>query len=599
MSQKRSILKSQFGFVEFRAFQEDAIDAILSGRDLLMVLPTGGGKSLSFQLPTLMMSGTTVVISPLLALMQDQVKALRARGLSATMISSMQSSLENKESILDLYNADVKFLYLSPERLNTDSMRHILSEIDINYFVIDEAHCISEWGHEFRADYRELKRLREYFPLHNIAAFTATATPNVQDDIISSLDLREPLRLQGKVYRENLKISAKQRVGNGYSQLKDFIDDHRDQSGIVYALSRKSVEAISQYLNSIGCKTSAYHAGMSGNEREETFDAFVKDEISIIVATIAFGMGIDKSNIRFVVHMSLPKTIENYYQEIGRAGRDTDNADLLLLYNNSDIMQHRRFIDEANNQEHRELMIYKLNAIYQYATSQSCRHKQIASYFDDVLDVCQTNCDNCLDPNPESVQITKESQMLLSAIYKTDQRFGKTYIVDLVRGSKEQKILSNAHDSLSVYGVGAQRSKKELFVVLDRLFEIEAIDTNEFGGIIIMTIGVEILKSKRDVFVRKDRLEFKKSRSKVSISEEFRYDKDLFESLRELRSSVAKDNKVPPYIVFSDKTLKELCAKIPITKEQMLQINGIAEIKFQKYAEPFLQLLKKVQNKRG
>ena len=315
MEAKYRVLNEYFGHKAFRALQEEAVDAILSHRDVLMILPTGGGKSLSYQLPALLMEGVTVVISPLLALMHDQVESLKAQGMKAAMLSSMQSSEESGAIIRNLRSGELQFLYLSPERLNTDGMRRMLGELKINYFVIDEAHCISEWGHEFRADYRALAQLREYFPGIPVAAFTATATEHVREDIVRLLRLNDPLLLRGKIFRDNLQITVRHRVGDGYAQLTDFLADHQEESGIVYAFSRKSVEAVAHHLRSKGFQAAAYHAGMATEERNHIYRAFVHDEVRIIVATIAFGMGIDKSNIRYVVHMSLPKTIENYYQE--------------------------------------------------------------------------------------------------------------------------------------------------------------------------------------------------------------------------------------------------------------------------------------------
>ncbi len=592
MQDKYQILQKQFGFKEFRALQEEAIDAIIQKQDLLMILPTGGGKSLSFQLPTLMMSGVTVVISPLLALMYDQVKSLNAQGLKASMLSSMQSVDENSQTIAALHNGEIQFLYLSPERLNTNYTKEMLSRLKINYFVVDEAHCISEWGHEFREDYRYLSHLKDSFPDINICAFTATATSGVRDDIVKQLRLKNPLRLQGDIYRENLNISVKPRVGNGYAQLKSFLDERNGQSGIVYAFSRKSVEATAEYLRQTGYSALAYHAGMSPGERERAFDSFVLDETKIIVATIAFGMGIDKSNIRFVAHIYLPKSVENYYQEIGRAGRDSDDADVLLLYSASDTMQQRRFIEQSDDESLKSIMSRKLNSMYQYASSEECRHKQLALYFDDKIDSCDSSCDNCLEPEYEKTQITKEAQMLLSAIYRTKQMFGKTYIVDLLRGSKEQKILTNNHDSLSVYGIGKHYSKAQWLVVLDRLFELEAVGVNEYQGLVLTAISAKILQSKQSVFVKKERLQTKTKTLKKRVVEIVDYDIDMFEHLRELRQKIAKEAAVPPYIVFSDKTLKELALSLPKTKEQMLLVNGVGEVKFERYGDRFLESIR-------
>jgi len=559
-----------------------------------MILPTGGGKSLSYQLPTLLMEGTTVVVSPLLALMHDQVQSLKAQGMRAEMLSSMQDAEESGDIVRRLYAGEIDFLYLSPERLNTDGMRNILSQVRLNYFVIDEAHCISEWGHEFRADYRALSQLRDYFPNVTVAAFTATATEHVRDDIVRLLRLHDATLLQGKIFRENLQITARHRIKDGYDQLSDFLDDHKGESGIVYAFSRKNVEAIAHHLQKKGYAAAAYHAGMPGEERNRVFHDFVHDEVKIIVATIAFGMGIDKSNIRFVVHMSLPKTLENYYQEIGRAGRDGDHADVVLLFSAADSIQQKRFIEMNDDEGYKQHLLQKLATIQRYATSESCRHQQLAAYFNDVIEPCGDKCDNCLEPDHEKRDISTEAQMLLSTVYRTGQSFGKNYLIDVLRGSREQKILSNGHDELSVYGVGGKLDKKQWFVVIDRLLEVEALNMNEHQGLMLSETGLEILKGQQKLLIRSERLNVKAKTVKKAAPESFDYDTGLFEALRALRQEIAQEQGVPPYIVFGDKTLKEMAAKRPQTKDEMLQVGGIGEVKFDRYGEEFLGLLQGV-----
>ena len=591
--EKYSILQSQFGHKAFRPLQEEAVDTILAGRDLLMILPTGGGKSLAFQLPTLLMDGTTVVVSPLLALMHDQVQSLRGQGMRAEMLSSMQSSEESREIVRSLYANEIDFLYLSPERLNTEGMQNILSQIKVNYFVIDEAHCISEWGHEFRGDYRALSQLKDRYPHAAIAAFTATATEHVRHDIMHNLRLDDALLLQGSVFRENLQITARHRIKDGYDQLTDFLDDHRHESGIVYAFSRKNVESIAQHLQKKGYAAAAYHAGMPGEVRNKVFHDFVHDEVKIIVATIAFGMGIDKSNIRFVVHMSLPKTLENYYQEIGRAGRDGDHSDVVLLFSASDFIQQKRFIDmNDGDEQYKNHMLEKLSTIQRFASSETCRHQQLAAYFNDTLAVCGDKCDNCLEPDHDKKDISTEAQMFLSTVYRTGQSFGKNYLIDILRGSREQKVLANGHDSLSVYGVGEKLSKKQWFVIIDRLLEVEALHVNEYHGLMLSEIGLKILKGQEKLFIRSERLNVKAKTVKKTAPEAFDYDVDSFERLRALRHEIAQESSVPAYIVFGDKTLKEMAAKNPQTKEEMLLIGGIGEVKFERYGEQFLGLLK-------
>ncbi|MEA1916563.1 MAG: DNA helicase RecQ [Campylobacterota bacterium] len=588
---KYSVLKDTFGHNSFRALQEEGVDAILNKQDLLMILPTGGGKSLVFQLPTLISKGVSVVISPLIALMQDQVYALQAQNIKADMLSSAQSQDEIREVLRKLREGELKFLYLSPERLNTQSTLELLRHLDINFFVIDEAHCISQWGHEFRDDYRALGSLRANFPHTSICAFTATSTNSVTQDIVELLHLNNPLVLKGKIFRKNIFISALRRISNGYSQLEDFLSRHANESGIIYMSSRKKVEAMSEFLNSKGYSALSYHAGLPQATREQNFKDFVNDKANIMVATIAFGMGIDKSDIRFVVHMSLPKSQENYYQEIGRAGRDGEDSEVLLLFNAGDTVQHKHFLEEIANSSYKEHLNKKIDKIYSFATSEVCFHQQLANYFDDTLDECKDRCDNCLQVDVVREDITKEAQMLLSTIYKSGQNFGKNYIVDILRGSKEQKLLGNGADKLSVYGIGKHFSKKEWFIILERLLELKIVFIGEFSALKLTNDAVDILKSKKTVEIKASRLEVHVKEKVVKRVENLDYDELLFEKLREKRSDIAKQNAVPAYIIFSDKTLKHLASDKPFDKVSMLKVNGVGEKKYEQYGEQFLSVI--------
>ncbi|MFA5460909.1 MAG: DNA helicase RecQ [Sulfurimonas sp.] len=587
---KYKVLKDNFGHNSFRELQEEGVDAILSGRDLLMILPTGGGKSLVYQLPTLLMDGISIVISPLIALMQDQVSSLRAQGMSAQMISSAQSRDEVDEIIQQAQNGELKFLYLSPERLNNQATTAMLRGLNINFFVVDEAHCISQWGHEFRDDYRALGNLRANFPSTPICAFTATSTQHVTEDILRELRLHDPLVLKGKIFRKNIFISLERRVANGHEQLKIFLTRHKGESGIIYVSSRKKAEELSIFLNKTGYKSLPYHAGLPQHVREQNFKIFVNDKIDIMVATIAFGMGIDKSDIRFVAHMSLPKSLENYYQEIGRAGRDGDDAEVLMLFNAADLAQHKRFLDDIQNSEYKEHLSQKIETIYKYATSEVCFHKQIAEYFDDTLDECISRCDNCANSKEIRENITKEAQMLLSAIYKTEQKFGKNYIIDILRGSKEQKLLANGADKLSVYGIGEGREKKVWFVILERLLELKIVYLGEFSVLKLTQEAADILRGKKEILIRASRLNISDKAKKIKAQDTEDYDVELFEKLKAKRALIASELKVPAYIVFSDKVLKNLSVAKPHDKESMLRVNGVAEKKFQLFGEQFLEL---------
>lgn len=591
---KYEILKQRFGHNSFRDKQEEAVDAILSGRDLLMILPTGGGKSLSFQLPTLMMEGVTVVISPLIALMQDQVQALNAQQMSAAMLSSTQEGWENEAIIEQLLGGSLKFLYISPERLNTGRMQQLLRQVTLNFFVIDEAHCISEWGHEFREDYRALSMLKQQFPETPIAAFTATATAQVQQDMIRSLHLSDPLLLQGTVVRKNLKITVQQRVKNGYNTLLEFLEERKNLNGIIYMPSRKKCEALSEYLNTHGYNSRFYHAGMVPEERNAVFQEFIFDKVNIVVATIAFGMGIDKSNIRYVVHMSLPKTIENYYQEIGRAGRDGERAEVLLLYSGEDMVFARIRMDELENEAYKRHLMEKLHTMYRFVSAENCRHQFIARYFQQEIPTCETVCDNCLAGEIEKRDITRESQKILSAVYRTEQRYGKTYIVDILHGARNQKVLANNHNSLSVYGIGTEFSRNQWLVVIDRLLETENLTFGDYHSLKLTHKGVETLKGEQTLMISTDRLVIKDTVRKHVEEEEVDYDTSLFQKLRSLRTEKAQEMGVAPYIIFGDKSLKEMAKYKPQDEEGLLSINGVGKRKIEQFGEAFLELLRKM-----
>ena len=588
MIQKLSLLKSVFGHDTFRSFQEEAVDTILHQKDLLMILPTGGGKSLCYQLPSLMMPGVTVVVSPLLALMHDQVMALKANGVKAQMLSSMQSHEELDLIRYELLQGELKLLYIAPERFSSPSFLELLKQIKINFFVIDEAHCVSEWGHEFRDDYRKLNLLRENFPNIGIAAFTATATPKVQADISLALRLNKPKELRGKIFRENLHVSVESRMKDGRTQLLEFLKNFKNESGIIYAFSRKQTEALAEFLQKKGIKAKPFHAGLPNHEKEATFKSFVHDETQVVVATIAFGMGIDKSNIRFVVHMSLPKTIENYYQEIGRAGRDGLDSEVLLLYSGSDMMMQREFIEQLEESPYKQNAFNKLELIARYASGEECRHKYIANYFEDSLDACTIKCDNCDSPNELKEDITVSAQKLLSSVYRTGQRFGQAYVIDVLRGSTIEKIRDNAHDELSVYGIGKEHSKAYWEVISERLIEVGALKRGEFRSLMLDAAGMQILKKELSVNIKSERLNVKSKKEYVSHHEDSDLDTDSFENLRSLRSQIAKEEGKPAYIVFGDKSLKEMANKLPQSKSEMLLISGVGEVKYDRYGEQFL-----------
>jgi ATP-dependent DNA helicase RecQ len=594
MMDKREVLRKYFGFDDFRPIQAEAIDRILEKKDLLTILPTGSGKSLIYQLPSLMMSGTTVVISPLIALMQDQVANLQVNGISSAMISSINSNEENDLIYGLLLSGKLKFLYIAPERFTSEYFINQLSRVKINFFVIDEAHCVSEWGHEFRDDYRKLKFLRKTFPSVPITAFTATATRAVEQDILKTLGIDLDLVLRTKIQRKNLVIRSEKRLGNGRDQVSEFLKTHTDECGIVYCFTRKETEQVAEFLNREGFKTLAYHAGLPATNRDEIFKLFKSESIKIIVATIAFGMGIDKGNIRFVLHTSMPKTLENYSQEIGRAGRDGLNADVLMLFSKADEMGKKRFIDELPNSTYKTNNYKKLEQMYRFAISSKCRHKYIANYFDDEIEECEKICDNCLGGDREYSDITVEAQKFISAVLRCNENFGQTYIIDVLRGSKVKRILDFGHDSLSVYGICKDLGKEQWGAVVDRLLDIEAIRIDgEFRVLKITDIAREILKGQK-VDIDSSNMIIKKSYSKEYKKETVT--NETFEKFRELRSSLAKEGGVPAYLIFSDKTLSEISSKLPLNKEEFLNISGVGEAKLEKFGDVFIKLCASLKN---
>lgn len=589
---KNKILKDVFGHDNFRVYQEEIINAILNKNDLLSILPTGGGKSLCYQLPTLLNSGVTVVISPLIALMQDQVKALNELELKAAMINSIQTSEENAEVFSRLRKKELKFLYLAPERLVLGDFAQFLKDIEINYFVIDEAHCVSAWGHEFRADYRSLGQLKEIFPQTPVVAFTATATKRVQDDIVNSLGLKNPQIFRAKTKRDNLNIRVQKRVANGSGQILNFLSSHKGKCGIIYTFTRKETEKLATFLQSHNYKALAYHAGLSSQERQRVYESFAYEQIDIVVATVAFGMGIDKSNIRFVIHTSLPKTLENYYQEIGRAGRDGEDSHTYLLYTKADQMGRIRQIEEALDNNYKQTSMQKLEYMYRFCTSKKCRHQLIAKYFEDEIEPCENMCDNCTKEDADLTDASVLAQKLLSTIYRTNQTFGSNHLIDILRGSKAKRIFELNHDKLSVYGVGKELDKNGWIAIIESLIDEEALGINEHKSLKILPPGNEILKGLKSFNIDVALL---KSQNKESSQEILAVDEEVFISFKELRKSIANETNVPAYIVFDDKTLRLICEKLPQNEEEFLSINGVGKIKLEKYGKEFLKLTAKTK----
>lgn len=590
-STPHEVLERYFGYSEFRPFQLETIETILQGQDVVTVLPTGGGKSVCYQIPALLVpQKVAVIISPLLALIEDQVRQLKALGLRAESLTSLQESAEKSSVFERLHRGEVDLLYLSPEKLLQEEMLSFVSQLPIHFFAIDEAHCVSIWGHEFRDSYRNLGILKQYFPDTPIACFTATATDKVAEDIVQSLSL-QPRRFLGSFARKNLYIQTQMRVGDGHAQLMDFLKLHREDCGIVYCLSRKECEVTARALCKQGFSAEAYHAGLPGELRRDVQRRFDNDETKIVVATIAFGMGVHKSNIRFVVHMRLPKSIEDYYQEIGRAGRDGEDSECLLLYARGDVESRKEMmLGETMDESYRERAFEKMETMYRFALPMQCRHSGLLRYFGEESSACGDRCDYCKEPQ-EMSEVTQEAKMFLSAIYRLNQSFGKLHVIDVLRGSKNKKVLDGGHDRLSVYGVGMDHPKEFWLVVSDFLLAEGLIRQGEFKVVELTQKGAAFLRGGESLSIPSVLLGGLKIKQFEHMQEDF--DQTLFEKLRELRMQIAKAEEIPPYVVFDDKTLKNLCRELPQSHEQMLNIKGVGEVRLEKYGQPFLEAIAK------
>lgn len=595
ITRAKEILKHQFGYDSFRMNQEAAIECVLNRKDCVVLMPTGGGKSLCYQIPALMFEGLTVVVSPLIALMKDQVDALANNGIAAAFLNSTQTSREQTEIFQKVRRGELKMLYVAPERLlqSGDQFIEFLKSIDVSLFAIDEAHCISSWGHDFRPEYIQLGKLKRYFPDVPLIALTATADKLVRKDIIERLVLKNFELFVSSFNRQNIfyRVEPKR---NSYARLLEYLETKRDESGIVYCLSRNSTDSLAADLRSEGFDALAYHAGLDKETRDKHQELFLKDEAKIIVATIAFGMGIDKSNVRFVVHTDLPKNIESYYQETGRAGRDGLESEALLFFSWGDLNKLRNFAEVENNQSQTEIMLKKLKQMGEFGDLKTCRRKFLLSYFDeDLIEDCG-HCDNC-NTTFEKIDGTIIAQKALSAVYRTGQRFGLSYLVDFLRGSKS-KTIRLEHLNLKTYGIGADVSKNNWLDYFKDLIQQGYLKQTDgtYPTIILTEKSLPVLKGEEAVELFKVEIkEDKESRKSASANSEIpqEYFKDLFDGLRTLRTRFARDENVPPYVVFSDATLVEMAAYLPQNEDEMRRISGVGDLKLQKYAADFLEVI--------
>lgn len=586
-------LKTVFGFQAFRPNQESIIESILNKQDVFAVMPTGGGKSLCFQLPAKILEGTAVIVSPLISLMKDQVDAALENGIQAAFMNSSLDSEEMADVYRRLRYKKIKLLYIAPERFAMPHFLEMLKTVSISLFAIDEAHCISEWGHDFRPDYLSLSVIPEIFPDVPVAAFTATATQKIQDDIITKIGLRTPHIVRASFNRTNLfyQVKPKSKVE---LQLLDFLKERRGEAGIIYRTSRDSVMETTDFLVANGISALPYHAGLSSEVRTKNQEAFSRDEASVIVATIAFGMGIDKSNVRFVIHADLPKNIEGYYQETGRAGRDGEPAHCLLLFSRGDIPKIRHFIDKITDEGERAVAMDKLNQTVGFASHNVCRRRQLLGFFGE--EYTEDNCGACdiCTGSAEQMDITTDAQIIMSAISRTQQRFGIGQIIDIVIGADTKRIRELRHNEIKTYGAGKHKDKKYWRFLVDELLAQEVIlqDGDQYPVLKLAQRGSDILYGKEQITaLKREEPKGKYKPMKVSSSEQ--YDEALFERLRAIRKKLAESHQVPPYIIFSDKTLHEMCRQFPATLPDLRKISGVGDAKLERYGSEFIAEIKK------
>ncbi|PSW78239.1 ATP-dependent DNA helicase RecQ [Photobacterium angustum] len=591
-STSESVLQEVFGYQQFRVGQLDVIDAVNRDEDCLVIMPTGGGKSLCYQIPALLKEGITLVISPLISLMKDQVDQLKANGVAAAYINSTMERDEILAVFDAMKDATVKLVYVSPERVLTYDFIDRLRDVPLAMVAVDEAHCISQWGHDFRPEYAALGRLKQSFENLPIMALTATADETTRHDIVSRLGLQTPHEYLGSFDRPNIRYTLWEKH-KPLTQIIRYVEGMRGLCGIIYCNSRKKVEQISEKLRDKGIRAEAYHAGLDHIERANVQEAFQRDDIHIVVATVAFGMGINKPNVRYVVHFDIPRNIESYYQETGRAGRDGLPAEAVMFYDPSDLAWLRRCLDEKEEGQQKDVERHKLHAMGAFAEAQTCRRQVLLHYFGEHRDEACGNCDVCLDP-PQRFNAVEVAQKALSCVYRVNQSFGITYIVEVLRGMQNQRIREHGHDKLSTYGIGREYSHEYWVSVLRQLIHLGYLTQNiSRNSVLQLTEKARpLLRAEISLELAVPRLDNIARNMKVNKLANRQYDKKLFAKLRKLRKAIADEEDLPPYVVFNDASLMEMAERLPTSNGDFLAVNGVGQRKLEKYGEVFLGLIR-------